>query len=118
MNIQYLLQVDLFLLLITTGRLLSVVMGLVGLISIVIGRQALAHSTGVIGPRRLKAITELVMGLIGISFSILHISRSVGSFGTGSGKLGAIVAMVMGLIGAALGCLALARSRQSRSDGS
>lgn len=112
MNIQLLLQVDLFLLIITTGRLLSIVTGLVGLISVVFGRQALARSTAPIGPRRPKAITALVTGLICVSFSILHLTFSTGGFGTGSGKLGAIVAMVMGLIGAILGCLALGRSRQ------
>lgn len=117
MNTQSLLQVNLFLLIITTGRLLSIVTGLFGLISVVIDRQALARSTDPIGSRRPKAIAALIVGLICVALSILHLALSTGGFGTGSGKLGAIVAMVIGLIGTSLGGLALTRSRRAISDG-
>jgi Family of unknown function (DUF6223) len=43
----------------------------------------------------------------------LHLARSSGGIGTGSGRLGAIVALVVGLIGTVLGGLALARSRRT-----
>jgi len=117
MNMHNLLQVGLFLQIITLWRLASIVTAVVGLISVVIGRQALARSSGPIGSRRPKAITALVMGLICVVLSILHLILSTGGFGTGSGKLGAIVAMVIGLIGTIQGGLALARSRQIAGGG-
>jgi hypothetical protein len=112
MNMHNLLQVGLFLQIITLWRLASIVTGVAGLISVVIGRQALARSTGTIGSSRPKAIAALVVGLICVMLSILHLILSTGGFGTGSGKLGAIVAMAIGLIGTILGGLALTRARQ------
>jgi len=118
MNMHNFLQVGLFLQIITLWRLASIVTGVVGLISVVIGRQALTRSTGPIGSRRPKAIAALVVGLICVALSVLHLILSTGGFGTGSGKLGAIVAMLVGLIGTSLGGLALARSRRIASNGS
>jgi hypothetical protein len=118
MNMQSLLQVGLFLQIFTLWRIASIVTGIVGLISVVLGRQALTRSNGPIGSRRPKAIAALVVGLSCVSLSILHLVLSTGGFGTGSGKLGAIVAMVVGLTGTVLGGLALARSRRMISDGS
>jgi hypothetical protein len=112
MDTQHLLQAGLFLQIITVWRLASIVNGILGLISIVIGRQALARSTGPMGSRRPKAIAALVAGLICVTFSVLHLFLSTGGFGTGSGKLGAIVAMVVGLTGTSLGATALARSQR------
>lgn len=100
------------LLIITAGRLTSIAIGMLGLISLVIGRQALARSNASMRPRRPKAIAALIIGLTVVVLSVLHLSFSTGGFGTGSGKLGAIVAMLVGLIGSGLGCMALARSRR------
>jgi uncharacterized protein DUF6223 len=100
------------LLIITPGRLTSIAIGILGLISLVIGRQALAHSTASMRPRRPKAIATLIIGISVVVLSVLHLSLSTGGFGTGSGKLGSIVAMLIGLIGSALGCMALVRSRR------
>lgn len=100
------------LLIITAGRLTSIAIGILGLISLVIGRQALARSNASMRPRRPKAIATLIIGLTVVALSVLHLSLSTGDFGTGSGKLGAIVAMLVGLIGSALGCMALVRSRR------
>jgi hypothetical protein len=114
MNIQSLLQVDLFLQVsgITPGRLESILGAVVGLISVVIGVRA-RRSAGRPGSGRLGAIVALVMGLIGTILSGLHLARSYSAnFGTGSGKAGAIVALVLGLIGMVLGGLALARYRR------
>jgi hypothetical protein len=118
MNMHNLLQVGLFLQIITLWRLASIVTAVVGLVSVVIGRQALARSTGTIGSRRPKAIAALVVGLICVALSVLHLILSAGGFGTGSGKLGAIVAMLIGLTGTILGGLALARSRRIANGGS
>lgn len=108
MNMQTMLITGLFLI-VTIGRLTSVVTGIVGLISVFIGRQALVRSAGSIRP---KAIAALITGSVCVLASALHLILSNGSFGTGSGKLGAIVAMVIGLTGAGLGALALTRSRR------
>src|SRR5688572_13223768 len=106
------LQIELFLLFITIGRLTSVVTGIIGLISLFLGRQALVHAAGPAGSSRSKAIAALVVGLTTMFISILHLLISTGGFGTGSGKLGAIVAMLVGLTGTVLGAMALARMRQ------
>lgn len=100
------------LLIITAGRLTSIAIGMLGLISLVIGRQALARSTASMRPRRPKAIATLVIGLTVVVLSLLQLSLSSGDIGTGSGKLGAIVSMLVGLIGSALGCMALVRSQR------
>ena|SRR5678816_606754 len=100
---------------ITSGRLESILAAVAGLISVVIGRQAL-RSTSRDGSGKQKAIVALAMGLICIIASGVHLARSYSaSFGTGSGKAGAIVALVLGVIGLALGGLALARSRVKES---
>lgn len=100
---------------ITSGRLESILAGLAGLISVVIGSLAL-RSTSRNGSGKQKAIVAVAMGLICIIFSGIHLARSyTASFGTGSGKAGAIVAMVLGLIGIVLGGLALVRSSAKES---
>jgi uncharacterized membrane protein len=114
MNMLNFLQLDLFLQVsgITPGRAAALLPAVVGLISVVIGKLALARSAGRVGSGRLKAIVALVIGLIGMVLSGLHLARATGAIGTGSGKLGAIVALVLGLIGMVIGGLALARSRR------
>jgi hypothetical protein len=114
MDIQSLLQVDLFLQVrgITPGRAAALLPAVAGLISVVIGWLALVRSAGRIGSGRLGAIVALVVGLTGVVLSGLHLARATGGIGTGSGRLGAIVALVLGLIGMVLGALALARSRR------
>lgn len=114
MNMQSLLQIDLFLQVsgITPGRAAALIPVVVGLIGLIIGWMALARSSGRIGSMRLKAIIALLMGLIGIILSSVHLARATGGIGTGSGRLGAIVALALGLIGMILGGLALARYRR------
>lgn len=114
MNIQSLLQVDLFLQVtgITPGRAAALLPAVLGLISVIIGWLALARSAGRIGSGQLKAIAALVAGLIGIVLSGLHLARATGGIGTGSGRLGAIVALALSMIGVILGGLALARNRR------
>ena len=112
MNMQSLLQIGL-LLQITPGRLFSVVAGLVGIISVVIGGIALARSARRISAGRIMGAVALVAALIGMVLSVVHLARTTGGgFGTGKGRAGAIVALVIGLIGLVLGGLALARSRR------
>lgn len=103
---------------ISSGRLGSIVAGVVGLISVVIGRIALTRSAARIGSRRLWAIAALVVALIGMVLSGIHLARSSGGFGTGSGRAGAIVALVVGLIGMILGGMALVRLRRTASASS
>jgi hypothetical protein len=95
----------------TSGRLESILAGVAGLISIVIGRLAL-RSNNRNGSGKQKSIIALAMALICIIASGIHLAHSyTASLGTGSGKAGAIVALVLGLIGMFLGGLALARSK-------
>src|SRR6266542_2569549 len=77
MNIQSLLQVDLFLQVsdITPGRAAAILPAVVGLISVVIGWLALARSAGRTGSGRLKAIVALVLGLIGMVLGELALAR-------------------------------------------
>jgi hypothetical protein len=94
---------------ITTGRAKSIVAGVVGLISIVIGWRAKARSA------KQGAKVALAFGIIGIVLSVVHLSTSAGAvFGSGSGKAGAIVALLLALIGVTLGMLAF-RSRQNQT---
>ncbi|HEX6427784.1 MAG TPA: DUF6223 family protein [Niastella sp.] len=111
MNMQSLLQIGL-LLQITPGRLFSIVAGLVGLISVVIGGMAMARSARRISSGRLMGIVALVMALICIVLSGLHLATTTGGFGTGKGRAGAIVALVVGFIGMMLGGIAVTRSRR------
>lgn len=94
---------------ITTGRARSLVGGVVGLISVIIGGLALARNG------RTGAVVGSALGLIAMILSVVHLGTTTGGFGTGSGRAGAIVALVLGLIGVSLGGLVLARSRRSRS---
>lgn len=118
MNMHTLLQATLFVQVFTMWRLASIIISVVGLISIVIGRQALARSTGPIGSRRPKAIAALRVGLTGVTLSVLHLAISKGAFGSGSGKLGAIVALVLALAGTILGMMALNRSQRIAGNNS
>jgi uncharacterized membrane protein len=114
MNIQCLLQVNLFLQVtgITSGRAAAIVPAVIGLIGVIIAVRAI-RSAGRTGSGRPGAIAAMVMGLIGTILSGLHLARSyAANFGTGSGKAGAIVALVLGLISMGLGGLALARYRR------
>src|SRR5690349_4161534 len=111
MNMHSLLQVG-FLLQITPGRLFSIVAGLVGLISVIIGWLALARSASPLNSRRFGATVALIMGLIGIILSGLHLATTTGGFGTGKGRAGAIVAIIIGLIGTVLSWLTLTRTRR------
>lgn len=109
----YNLQITVLLIIITIGRLTSIAIGVLGIISLVIARRALARSSSSFGSRRTKAIAALIMGLTVVVLSVLQLSLSTGGFGTGSGKAGAIVAMLLGLTGAGLGGTALARSKRT-----
>ena len=94
---------------ITAGRAKSLVGGVAGLISLIIGwRAKAARSAAATGSRKTGAKLALVLGLIAIVLSVVHLSTSAGAvFGSGSGKAGAIVGLVLGLIGMTLGGLAL-----------
>jgi hypothetical protein len=96
---------------ITSGRLVSIVAGVVGLLSIIIGRIAMVRSTRRTSSSRFMGTAALVMGLIGIVVCVFHLATAKGNIGTGSGRLGAIVALILGLIGTVLGGLALSRSK-------
>ncbi len=118
MKMQSLFQADLLLQVsgITPGRAAALLPVVIGLISVIIGRWALARSAGRIVPVWLRAIVALVLGVTCIILSVLHLTRATGGIGTGSGRLGAIVALILGLIGVILGGLALFKYIYSRQD--
>ncbi len=93
---------------ITPGRARSLVGGVLGLVSIILGWRSKNRSS------KTGAKVALVLALAAIVLSVLHLSTSAGAvFGSGSGKAGAIVALPLALIGAALGILTL-RSASGR----
>lgn len=94
---------------ITTARAISLVEGLLGLMSIVIGWRAKARSA------KSDARTALALGLLAIILSIIHLTTTAGAvFGSGSGKAGSILALVLGLFGCVLGWLTLRSSHINR----
>lgn len=110
-----LLEADLLQVL-TTGRLWSIVAGLIGLTGIIIGRLALIRSARRISSARSMSIAAIVLGLISIAISLLHLASTTGGFGTGKGRAGAIVAIVLGLVSIIIGWRALARSHRISID--
>ncbi|MEJ7644581.1 MAG: DUF6223 family protein [Chryseolinea sp.] len=95
----------------TPGRAKSLVGGVLGLLSLIIGWRTKVHAKSNTNGARTWPIAALVSGLAAVVFSVVHVTESAGGFGTGGGKAGAIVAIVLGLTGAALSSLAI-RSRQ------
>jgi hypothetical protein len=92
---------------ITSGRLNSLIGVVAGLVSVIIGWQALRSVSN-----NSKSVVSIAIGLVGVILSLVHLAGATGDFGTGSGRLGAIVAMVLALIGIVLGGFALAKSRR------
>lgn len=92
----------------TTGRIISIITGVIALVSIILGRQALSRSRRGSGSSR--ALVALIAGLVSMVLSVVHLATSTGGFGTGSGKLGAIVAMILGLTGTVISAMAISRA--------
>ncbi|WP_327114605.1 DUF6223 family protein [Nocardia sp. NBC_01730] len=103
----------------TSGRIGPSLTALVALAGVVIGRLALARSTGRIGTgnRGRMAIVAMVSGLIGVVVGGVLAATADGGPGTGNGIVASWAAMVLGLIGMVLGGLALARSRRTQPTG-
>ena len=91
---------------ITAGRGKSLIGGVLGLVSLIIGWRAKVRIARHQHARPM-AITALVLGLVAIGLSIVHLANVTGGFGTGGGKAGAIVALVFGLGGSIFSWLAL-----------
>jgi hypothetical protein len=96
---------------ITAGRAKSLIGGVLGLTSLIIGWRARARLRTNHNARSL-AITALVLGLAAISLSIVHLANVAGGFGTGGGKAGAIVGLVLGLFATVLSWLTLRTKRE------
>jgi hypothetical protein len=92
---------------ITTGRAISLVGGVMGLISLIIGWRAKVRSS------QKGAKIAITLGLLAIFSAIVHLSVVAGAvFGSGSGKAGSLAALPLAIIGAILGGLTL-RSRNT-----
>jgi hypothetical protein len=99
----------------TTGRLESILISLVGLISLILSIRYFRSSKKAASASKRKAV--LITGaaaLICIVLSGVHIANSNGGFGTGSGKAGAIVAIALGLTAIILSAITLNRFRHAR----
>ena len=81
----------------TTGRLWSVLAGLLGLAGVAAGGWALARSA------RRAAVVALVAGVAGAAVGGLVVIAAQGGPGTGYGIVGGYVALVVGLVAVVLG---------------
>lgn len=97
----------------TSARARSLVGGVIGLISLIVGWRVKSRPSVQPGRSRSWAITALGLGFIAIILSVVHLANVTGGFGTGGGKAGAIVALVLGLIGTSLSGLALCPKRSN-----
>lgn len=96
-----------------SGRLGSVVAGLLGLACLAAGGLALYRAVRRAGAAKVRAwtATSLVLGAACVTLSAVLLLQSAGDVGSGNGRGGAFVALLMGLTGTSLGGLALPRSR-------
>lgn len=90
----------------TSARARSLVGGVVGLVSVIIGWRVKTRLAVNSSSNRSWTTVALVLGLGAIVLSVVHLANVTGGFGTGGGKAGAIVALVLGLIGTSLSGLA------------
>lgn len=98
----------------TPGRSWATFDMAVGLITAVMAGLSLRRSTRGIGNGgRNGAIVAMVVGLIVITYAIVHVTLFPGPPGTGDGRVGAILAIVTGLISIVLAGITLARSRRT-----
>ncbi|CAG7658686.1 DUF6223 family protein [Paenibacillus allorhizosphaerae] len=98
----------------TIEQLKAIVVVVIGLISVVISRLAMARSIGLFGNGngRNWSIVAIVIAVFSIYVGGRHLFDTTGFFGTGYGQAGSIVAIVLGLIGVVLAYLTLVRSRR------
>ncbi len=96
---------------ITTGRAKSLLGGVIGLASLIIGWRAKRLAKNNSDRARSSAMVALVLGSTGIILSLIHLAATSGAvFGSGSGKAGAIVGIVLSAIGLVLGWLGLSKN--------
>jgi hypothetical protein len=99
----------------TSGRLASICILLVGIVSVVIGyrsrKQAISHSPTDKNSKR--AMVSLVLGLVCLFSSVFHLANTT-DVGTGGGKAGSIVAVLVGSIGVLLASVTLYRTRTNK----
>lgn len=96
---------------ITSARARSLVGGVFGLVSVIIGWRVKSSNSAGRNTSRGWTIAGLALGSIAVVWSINHLAGNTGSFGTGGGKAGAIVAFALGIIGAGLSALSLMRRK-------
>ena len=96
----------------TAGRLESILIGLLGLTSLIFSIRYFRSSKNSTSPnKRKRIIIAGIAALICVTLAALQIANSTGGFGTGSGKAGAIVAMALGLTAIILSAVSLNRFR-------
>jgi hypothetical protein len=96
----------------TSGRLVSILTGVAGIVGIVAGARSLKNSPARNSSRRV-AFMAIVIGSFCSVMSFIHFEASKGGFGTGSGKAGAIVGFFVGLTAITLGTVSVSRRNRS-----
>jgi Family of unknown function (DUF6223) len=95
---------------ITPARARSLVGGVLGILSIIIGWRVRTSKAGNNKTAKPWILTGMILGLTAIIFSVVHLAVTPGGFGTGGGKAGAIATLGLGVAGSTLSGRAL-RSR-------
>jgi hypothetical protein len=98
----------------TTGRLESILISLLGLTSLILSIRHFHSSKTSASPGKRKAVVIAASaGFVCIILASVHIANSTGGFGTGSGKAGSIVAIALGLTAIILSGISLSRFRHA-----
>jgi hypothetical protein len=92
---------------ITPARAKSLVGGILGLASVIIGWRVKSRKATATRGGRLWCFASLTLGILAMLLGALHLSTVTGGFGTGGGKAGAIVAIALGFVGAGISGMAL-----------
>jgi len=98
----------------TSGRLESILISVLGLASLIIGIRSFRSSKRATSGNKRKAATiAAIAGILCIILASVHIANTTGGFGTGGGKAGAIVAITLGAAGIILSGLTVNRLRHA-----
>lgn len=101
----------------TSGRLVSIAILIVGIIGLVIGYRSKKRSANPLQANNAKkgAITGLILGLLCIVLSAIRLANT-GDFGTGGGKAGSMVALLVGSIAVVLAVIPLYQYQKKKSN--
>jgi hypothetical protein len=91
----------------TSARARSLVGGIIGIVSVVIGFRVRSRRNAIQDKTKIWRKVALALGVLAVVLSVIHLAGNTGAFGTGGGKAGAIVALVLGICGMIVNGVAL-----------